>query len=67
MPVHPQAEPPAEGQAGLQALNPAELAQWREAYRQGKTQLLATALNGASTRGVRRLLKHLARHADQLL
>ncbi len=67
MPLHSQVEPPAEGQAGLQALNPAELAQWREAYRQGKTQLLAAALHGASTRGVRRLLKQLARHADQLL
>ena len=45
----------------------AELGQWREDYRRGKSELLTSALTGASTRGVRPLLRKLARHTDALL
>jgi [protein-PII] uridylyltransferase len=43
------------------------LPQWRLAYRQGKAQLLAGAAQGASVRGVRSILRKLARHTDATL
>ena len=46
----------------------AELAHWREHYRSGKTDLLASlAQSGASTRGIRSRLQALARHTDKTL
>ena len=46
----------------------AELAHWREQYRSGKTELLASlAQSGASTRGIRSRLQALARHTDKTL
>ena len=46
----------------------AELAHWREHYRSGKTELLASlAQSGASTRGIRSRLQALARHTDKTL
>ena len=45
-----------------------ELAQWREHYRSGKTELLASlAQSGASARGIRSRLQALARHTDKTL
>ena len=46
----------------------AELAHWREHYRSGKNDLLASlAQSGASTRGIRSRLQALARHTDKTL
>ena len=46
----------------------AELAHWREQYRNGKIELLASlAQSGASTRGIRSRLQALARHTDKTL
>ena len=46
----------------------AELAHWREQYRSGKIELLASlAQSGASTRGIRSRLQALARHTDKTL
>ena len=51
-----------------QAVSPADLAQLREQYRGGKTELLAAwAQSGASTRGIRARLQKLARHTDATL
>jgi [protein-PII] uridylyltransferase len=60
-----------ESSPSLETTSPvtvAELAHWREHYRSGKTDLLASlAQSGASTRGIRSRLQALARHTDKTL
>ena len=54
--------------ASTSPVTAAELAHWREHYRSGKTELLASlAQSGASTRGIRSRLQALARHTDKTL
>ena len=54
--------------ASTSPVTAAELAHWREHYRSGKTDLLASlAQSGASTRGIRSRLQALARHTDKTL
>ena len=54
--------------ASTSPVTAAELAQWREHYRSGKTELLASlAQSGASARGIRSRLQALARHTDKTL
>ena len=54
--------------ASTSTVTAAELAHWREHYRSGKTDLLASlAQSGASTRGIRSRLQALARHTDKTL
>ena len=54
--------------ASTSTVTAAELAHWREHYRSGKTELLASlAQSGASTRGIRSRLQALARHTDKTL
>ena len=54
--------------ASTSTVTAAELAHWREHYRSGKTELLASlAQIGASTRGIRSRLQALARHTDKTL
>ena len=61
----PASSPSVEATSPVTA---AELAHWREHYRSGKTDLLASlAQSGASTRGIRSRLQALARHTDKTL
>ena len=54
--------------ASTSTVTAAELAHWREHYRSGKTELLASlAQSSASTRGIRSRLQALARHTDKTL
>ena len=54
--------------ASTSPVTAAELAHWREHYRSGKTELLASlAQIGASTRRIRSRLQALARHTDKTL
>ena len=54
--------------ANTSPVTASELAQWREHYRSGKTELLASlAQSGASARGIRSRLQALARHTDKTL
>ena len=54
--------------ASTSTVTAAELAHWREQYRSGKTELLASlAQSGAYTRGIRSRLQALARHTDKTL
>ena len=54
--------------ASTSPVTASELAQWREHYRSGKTELLASlAQSGASARGIRSRLQALARHTDKTL